>query len=136
MRGKITDLRRRLYLVGAVVLLAGLCGAGVLYRTAGDDSDRVAGYEMAGGNVYPVAPENSKTYRHDLEVFGGRSAVLSDAIGRWFAGLWHGKSLALTVACVTVLISVGIFFVGARLPYLRTRDVPDGGGRGESGRGR
>lgn len=118
MKSKIADLRVRLYLASAVILLLGLGSAVVLYWTAGDDADGFVGYEMAGGKVYSVSPEDSKLYIHDLEVFGGKSAVLADSFRRWFDGLWHGKSLAFTVGCGTILISFGIFFVAARLPYL------------------
>jgi hypothetical protein len=34
-----------------------------------------------------------------------------DDIGRWWNGLWHGKSLALTVACLTVAVSFGLYFI-------------------------
>jgi hypothetical protein len=122
---KVKKLRMYLYLAGLTILAVGLGSAAVIYWTVADDTDQVAGYEIAGGTVYPVSPEDSKTYRHDLEVFGGRSAVISDAVGRWFSGLWHGRSLALTVACIVVLVSLGLFFVGARLPHLLFADVGD-----------
>jgi hypothetical protein len=32
-----------------------------------------------------------------------------DELRRGFIGLWHGKSLAFTVACITVLVSFGVF---------------------------
>jgi hypothetical protein len=73
---------------------------------------------MAGGQAYTVSPGNSKTYIHDMEVFGGRSAVLADGFRRWFSGLWRGRSLALTIACATVLTAAGFFLVAARLPLL------------------
>ncbi|MDA8432343.1 MAG: hypothetical protein M0Z60_05190 [Nitrospiraceae bacterium] len=124
-------LRRRLQIAGAAILLAGLAGAAAVYGTAVDGPQRDAGYEMAGGQVYPVSPEDSKTYIHDMEVFGGKSAVVSDAFRRWFAGLWHGKSLAFTVACSAVFISAGFFLAGARLPLLlrdegADKDPPEG----------
>jgi hypothetical protein len=116
MKRKIANLQTRLYLFSAVILLVGLGGAALIYRTAADDSSLAAGYEIVAGNAYAIAPENSKTYIHDLEVFGGKSAVLADAFRRWFAGLWQGRSLAFTIAFSTVLISLGFFFAAARLP--------------------
>jgi hypothetical protein len=50
-------------------------------------------------------------YRDDLELYGGKTSVLLDDFARWFAGLWHGKSLAFTVACITIFMSFGFFFV-------------------------
>jgi hypothetical protein len=136
MKWNLREQRTRLFLIGAVILVVGWGVAAVLYWTAGDGSDLAAGYEMAGGNVYPVAPGNSKTYIHDLEVFGGRSAVLADAFRRWFAGLWQGKSLAFTVAFGSGLISFGIFFVLTRLPSDLKGDACDESRRNETGPGR
>jgi hypothetical protein len=119
MRWVITKLHTRLSLVGAIVLLVGLGSAGVIYLTAGNDSGDFLGYEMVGGEVYQVSPEESKTYKHELEVYGGKANVLADEFMRWFAGLWHGKSLAITVACISIFTSVGIFFVTYRLSRLK-----------------
>lgn len=54
-------------------------------------------------------------YKHDLELYGGKLNVLADQFMRWFAGLWHGRSLAFTVACITVVISLVFFFVAHNL---------------------
>jgi len=81
-----------------------------------NDSSSAAGYEVIGGFIYPNAGENSKKYIHDLELYGGKAAVLADDLMRWFAGLWHGKSLAFTIACVTIFISLWVFFAAAHLP--------------------
>jgi hypothetical protein len=113
---KITHMRTRLYLISAVVLLAGLGSAVLIYVTAEHGPDNAMGYEMAGGHVYPVAPEDSKTYMHDLELYGGKANVLANDFLRWFSGLWHGTSLAFTVACITILISSGFFFVAHHFP--------------------
>lgn len=127
MKWKITKLQTLLYLISAVVLLVGLSSALLLYLTAENDSDSVAGYEIEGGNVYPVTPEDSKKYLHDLELYGGKANVIANDFMRWFAGLWHGKSLALTVACITIFISFGFFFVANHLPPGSKSD-----GRGEN----
>jgi len=113
---KITHMRRRLYLIAAVVLLAGLGSAILIYVTAENGSDNAMGYEMAGGHVYPVAPEDSKRYMHDLELYGGKANVLANDFLRWFSGLWHGTSLAFTVGCIAILISLGVFFAAQHFP--------------------
>ncbi|MGE5300048.1 MAG: hypothetical protein ACM3MB_03675 [Acidobacteriota bacterium] len=125
MKRKIINLQIRLYLFSAIILLIGLGGAALIYRRAADDSSRMTGYEIVDGNAYPMAPENSKMYIHDLEVFGGKSAVLADEFRRWFAGLWQGRSLAFTIACSTVLISLGFFLAAARLPSHLKSDARD-----------
>jgi len=114
MRGKITKLRTRFYLIAAIILLVGSGSAILIYLTAENDSESALGYEVAGGYVYPIRPEDSKVYRHDLELYGGKANVLASEFMRWFVGLWHGRSLAFTVACITIFISFGFFLVANR----------------------
>ena len=104
MKWKITNLQTGLYLITAIILLVGMGGAILIYLTAENNSDSVLGYE------------NSKRYIHDLELYGGKANVLANEFMRWFVGLWHGKSLAFIVACVTIFISFGFFFVAKHLP--------------------
>jgi hypothetical protein len=87
------------------------------------DASGVLGYQIIGGTVYPIMPENTKIYRHDLEVYGGKAAVLADEFRRWFIGLWHGKSLAFTIALITIFISFVGFFTARHLPSRSESDV-------------
>jgi hypothetical protein len=116
MKWKITNLQTRLYLITAIILLIGLGSSLLIYLTAENDSNSVLGYEIAGGYVYPIRPEDSKMYMHDMELYGGKVNVLANEFLRWFVGLWHGKSLAFTVACITICISFVFFFVAKHLP--------------------
>jgi hypothetical protein len=116
MKWKSTNLQTRLKLISVIILLAGLGSSIAIYLTAEKVSDNALGYESAGGTVYPITPDNSRMYVHDLELFGGKAAVLANDFRYWFVGLWHGKSLAFTVACIAILISVGVFFVANHLP--------------------
>jgi hypothetical protein len=125
MRRGITRLQARLYLICAIILLVGLGSASLIYLTAGNDSGDVLGYEMVGGEVYQIRPEESKMYKHDLEVYGGKASVLADEFMRWFVGLWHGKSLAITIACISILVSCGFFFVAYRLSQLKADSGDD-----------
>jgi len=111
MKWKITELHTRLNLIGAVVLLVGLGISVHIYRTAEKQSINVLGYEEGGGSVYP---EDSKRYLRDLELYGGKANVLADEIRRWFIGLWRGKSLALTITCITIIVSTGFFYAAHR----------------------
>ena len=113
---KIKNLQKRLYLITAAILLVGLGSAVLIYLTAGNYSESVLGYEIVGGSVYPTTPEGSKKYIHDLELYGGKANVLADEFMRWFAGLWRGKSLAFTVAFITVFVSFGFFLVASHVP--------------------
>jgi hypothetical protein len=124
MRWKIKNLHAFLNLISAIILVAGLGSAIYIYQTAEDDLSGVLGYEIIGGSVYPVMPQDSKMYRHDLELYGGKAAVLADEFSRWIAGLWHGKSLAYTIVCITLIISFGFFFAANHMPSLLKSDVP------------
>ena len=103
MKWKITNKKTRLYLISAIILLVGLGSAVLIYLTAANDSDSVLDFE------------NSKMYIHDLELYGGKANVLAEEFRNWFVGLWHGKSLAYTVACITLVISFGVIFVANHL---------------------
>jgi hypothetical protein len=94
----------RIRAVTRAVLFAGFASAAVIYAVnarpgAGD-------YEL----------ERTKMYRHDLEVYGGRANVLADDFREWFAGLWHGRNLAYTVAVLTVLAALAFRFVATPVP--------------------
>lgn len=130
MKWKITNLQTRLYLITALILLVGLGSAILIYLTAENDSDSVLGYKVVGGYAYPITPEDSKMYKHDLELYGGKANVLANEFMHWFVGLWHGKSLAFTVACGTIFISFGVFFVAKHLPSDLKSDTGDENNRG------
>ena len=113
MRRKNLTPRIRLYLVGAFILLAGLAGATLVYLNAADDDGDSVGYELAGGNVQVITPGGSKSYRHDLELYGGKAAVLADDFNRWFADLWQGRRLAYTLALLASGVAL-VCFLAAR----------------------
>ncbi len=125
MKWKDTGLQTRLYLITAIILLVGLSGAILVYLTAENDSENVLGYEIVGGNIYSIRPEDSKIYMHDLELYGGKANVVANDLTRWFVGLWHGKSLAFTIACITGFVSFGLFFIAYYLPSDARSDEKD-----------
>jgi hypothetical protein len=108
MHWKISNKHYRLNLISAIILLVGLGSALVIYIASPDASDSNPGYEIVGDKVYPIVP--TKTYVRNLELYGGKGLVLADDIMRWFNGLWYGKSLAVTIACVSSITAGGIFF--------------------------
>ncbi len=101
MRWETLSPQKRLYLLTAIILVVGLGSAGLIYLTAGQPSDSTMIQDF----------ENSKRYIHDLELYGGKLNVLADQFRRWFEGLWHGRSLALTIAFITVIVSLCFSFV-------------------------
>jgi hypothetical protein len=109
-------LKSRLYVACIVILVAGLCCAGLIYVTADDAPEDAASYVVVDGIAYPVAPQYSKRYVRDLERYGGKAAVLFDQINRWFDALWQGKTLAFTVACISLFLSLAVFLFARWLP--------------------
>ena len=116
MKWKILNQRTWLNLISIIILLVGLSGAALVYQRAEDDSYGAMGYESADGTIYPLMPEDSELYRHNLEVYGGKMNVMMDDFRRWFSGLWHGKSLAVIIGCTTIIISFGFFYAANYLP--------------------
>lgn len=120
MKWEITTLQIRLYLISAITLVVGLGSAVFIYLTTENTADSFSGYEVL----------ESKKYIHDLELYGGKANVLANEFMGWFDGLWHGKSLAFTVACITIGISLGVFFVAHHMPTNLEADARDGDNRG------
>ena len=118
MKREIADLRESLILIGTIIILVGSGTSILIYQSAGNDSNGVLGYEIIDGTAYPIAPEDSKVYRRDLEHFGGKAAIVVDDFSRWFIGLWHGKTLAFTVVFISIFISLLFFFIANRLPFI------------------
>jgi hypothetical protein len=105
------ELKKRLRLSCLIIVVAGLCGAMLIYLLAEDVPDDSQGYVIVNGTVYPGSTRDSKKYQLELERIGGKQALLFDDLTRWFAGLWQGKALAKTVAWISILVSLGIYLL-------------------------
>jgi hypothetical protein len=121
-------MQKRLTLCSIIVAVVGLCSALLIYLSAGEDTEGDQGFEfvMIDGKAYPVPIAATKMYQRELQRFGGKAAVLFDDINRWFAGLWRGKSLAVTVVWITAFVSLGLFLLARHWP-----PDPEPGVRGE-----
>ena len=117
MNWKILKQRTSLNLISAIILVVGLGSAALVYQRAGNDPYGTV------GDVNLIMQANSKLYRHNLEVFGGKLNVMMDDFRTWFAGLWHGKSLAFIIACNAIIISFGFFYAANYLPQRLRSDV-------------
>jgi len=96
--------------IAFLVLLFGLCGAVIVYERAANAPVQVLGYEQGeDGKVYPILPEDSKKYQRDLKLYGGTANVMADEMRRWVAGLFQGKTLGITIGCLTVLAALILF---------------------------
>ena len=107
-------MRKKLFAAGALVLVAGLALAGWIYSRADGGPDLSVAYQIVvvDGVPQPIAPNESKAYRREVQRYGGKMALLFDDIGQWWSGLWHGRSLALTVAFISVIVSFALYFIG------------------------
>jgi hypothetical protein len=95
----VTPTRRRLII--ATILVVGLGSALAIYLTA----------EPAPGD--PLGREDSRQYLRAMELYGGKANILAAELMSWFQGLWHGKRLAVTVACITLLAAAAYWLVDA-----------------------
>jgi hypothetical protein len=132
MKWKDLDKSWRLNIISAMILLVGLSSATLIYLNAGKNSAGVLGYEAGDGVVYPINPEDSKQYLRDLELYGGKANVLADEFRRWFAGLWHGKSLAFIIAGTAIIVSFGLFYAANYLMPFVNSDIQDDPRRDET----
>lgn len=118
MDKRTETLRKRLHAASIIVLVLGLCSALLIYRMAGDEPDVPDGSQVVivDGEAYAIAPSDTKAYLRDLERFGGKATVLFVQLEDWFGGLWHGRSLAVTVAWITAFVSLGLFLLAGTMP--------------------
>ena len=116
--------RKILQLASLAILAFGVGAAACIYLLI-EDSGSVAGANtiIVDGNAYSVPANATKLYVRDLQRFGGKAALVFDDLTRWFSGLWHGRALATTVLCLTLIVSLAMF-MGARYLYPEEPDNP------------
>jgi hypothetical protein len=110
-------LQKRLYAAAVAILFAGLCVAAAVYFTASDQADlsRAGQIVIIDGKTYSIPRGDNQAYNYQLERFGGKGLVLLDDFDNWFSGLWHGRALARTLAALSVLLSLVLYLIAARL---------------------
>lgn len=97
--------KARVHRVSRAILAIGFAAAAVIYFVNGASPD-TSGFEL----------EESKKYLREMEVYGGKANLLASQLRHWFDGLWHGRSLAFTVAVISVLLALAYEFLGTPLP--------------------
>jgi hypothetical protein len=100
-----------LRIIAIIILVVGLGSAIAIYVTAEPTPFDPSGYDRFA----------SKKYIRELERFGGKFAVLSAELSQWLGGLWHGKSLAITVGILSLAMASLLWFIGT--PFRISRDV-------------
>ena len=107
---KPAQLLRNHYLIAGVLIL--LIGVGmslwIALTTPAEDTD------IEGSSLQVIAPGDSKTYRHKLERFGGKAAVMADDLKRWVVSWFEGRRLALLIALGSAITALGCFRAGWR----------------------
>jgi hypothetical protein len=101
-------VRHRLYLCSLAILIAGLCSGTAIYVLSDDLPDDGNGYIIVDGLKYPAGAYQSKRYQRELERYGGKANVIFDELNRWFASLWQGKKLGITLGWISVIASLGL----------------------------
>jgi hypothetical protein len=94
--------RPLIHYAGVAILFVGFVAAALVYAFVTDDADAEAAAEIA----------SSRAYRHNLELMGGKFALLSTEFDDWFASLWHGRPLAYTIVVLSLGIAGVCFWVG------------------------
>jgi hypothetical protein len=120
MKPDFSHPQTRLYFSAAMTLLVGWGSSVAIYLTAKDTVE----------DVTISAFENSKAFRHDLELYGGKVNVMANDFMGWVDGLWQGKTLAITVAVITAFSALILFAIGYYLLHDEKPDDPPGN-RGE-----
>ena len=121
MKWRHAPRETRLRLIAAAILVVGFGSAIGIYLAAVNGP----------ANPFGLEPDESKQYLRQLEMYGGTANVLATELREWFSSLWHGKRLAVTVACLTTVLALGFFFVASRLPLEADAEGPvehSGGG--------
>ncbi len=98
----------RFHLAGTIVAVVGLAVAAWIRATTPDLP------------VSSVPLQRLKLQEHQLQMIGGRFAVEAARITEWFDGLWVGRTLATTLAVITVVAALVCFWLGhiaARTPF-------------------
>ncbi len=108
--------RRRHVAIATLILAAGLVSSVAIYLHPGAESE----------SLLDLSPETSKKYLRALELYGGTANVLAVRFQAWFAGLWHGRSLAYTVAVLSLVAALAYLFFTVVLPPYRDPAAPAG----------
>lgn len=102
MKLQTTHHTKRCYITTATILLIGLAGAIAIYFTAEDAPEN------------PFSDfENSKRFTHEVELMGGKTALVANDLSNWFSGLWHGQQLSFTVVIITIVVAAGYYFISS-----------------------
>lgn len=103
-----TDHRALFRRCGSIILFAGICLAAFVYWSAPSGTDTVVSADSA------LAPDDSRRYAHDTQVYFGKTGALADKWTRTVASWGQPKPLAITIIVVSGLLAGGCFLAARR----------------------
>jgi len=106
-------LRLSINLVGVVILLAGYCGAALIWR-AQDRIDHENADRQAVNDAAPLSLLDSRTATRQVELNYGKMGLLMERWTEWAESLTHGKPLAKTIIVLSSVAAIGCFLVAGR----------------------
>jgi hypothetical protein len=95
---------RHALVVAVMILVVGLTTSLWIYLSA-----------AAPDEQSEIGLNESKAYQRQVELYGGKANVLAIEAMDWLRSLTRGRRLAITVACLTVVVAAG-FRLFADLP--------------------
>ena len=98
-------LHAAIYYAGVGILVLGLTCAALIFVFSEGNEAADAADEIARGRMY----------QHNIELMGGKLAVYTDEFSRWFAGLWHGRTLGYTAGVLAVATATVCFVLALAL---------------------
>ena len=93
--------RARLIDAGIAVLVIGFTAAALIYVFADEPPGEV---EFA----------NPRAYENQIERFGGKATLYVLRFNEWLSTLLHGRSLAVTIAVLSLAVSLLLFWLARR----------------------
>jgi len=68
----------------------------------------------------PIIPaiQDSKLTEYQIQLYGGKIYVLGAEFQTWFAGLWHGRELGITLAVLSLALGGGLLLLADFLPHV------------------
>jgi hypothetical protein len=91
----------KLFLTGIVVLIVGLLGAILVYWSAVHSA--VPGLDIDNGG--------DKQYDYQVERMGGQVQLMMVQFNHWLGSLFHGTTLAYTLAVISVAVALVCFWL-------------------------
>jgi hypothetical protein len=108
--------RRTLRQIGILILVIGLLGAGVAWWAAQRQEAAALAKMRAAGDDPSLSSEDSKLYNYDSELNMGKGVMLIQRFLHFIAQFFQGKSLAFTIAAISIIGACGCFAIADRSP--------------------